>query len=131
MSRAAKAVVGIATIAPVFGCVWILWRLLQRFAEIAGGGNTASPGVFSEMLREFAAVGTAILVLDILLLVFYLTQVMRNPRLDSTMRLLWGVGIFLLGFFAMAVYFFLHLAPDDAMQAQADRIRARRGAIVP
>jgi hypothetical protein len=58
-------------------------------------------------------------VLHFSLQVFYVVQVVKNPALTDTPRILYLLGLFFLPFIAMPIYFFMHLIkdapPDPAM----------------
>ena len=55
---------------------------------------------------------------------FYLAHVIRNTAAPDTLRVILGVGVFLLPFIAMSVYYYAYVwrddPPDWALQKRAD-----------
>lgn len=109
MRKSAKVVLGLATIWPViymifFFVVLILDSLASMFRE---GAN--EEGAVPFWLAIILPLHLLTMLLIVLLLVFYITHVFRNDRVDKDKKALWAVVLFLGNAIAMPVYWYLYV----------------------
>jgi len=115
LSRPLKLTIGALTI-------WPLAYMFLFFAFVAGtmlwmslvpkGGPPHSPGVPVAFLVVFAAHFATIL-LTFGLIAFYIVYLFKTDRVQQDKKALWAAVLFLGGFVAMPVFFFLYVWPDQ------------------
>ncbi len=111
MRRPAKVLLGIATLLPLLllGLHFVLFMGMFLSAATGhpppGGDQGGPPPLF------FALFGLTCLNMVVLvaLLVFYMVDLFRNPRVPDNPRVLWAVVLFFGAPLAMPVYWFLYI----------------------
>lgn len=115
MSRNVKYLVGLAT---AWTALYPFLFLAVWFVTFAGfvfgaaiGDDAAAPlmtGFFPLFFALFPLHFLTIL-LSLGLMAFYVVHVIRNTNADETVRIILALGIFMLPFIAMPVYYYLYL----------------------
>lgn len=117
-SRLQKWGVGLATAFEVFAPLVLLpmffWYMFQIFSQLENlpPGTQPDPAFMGDFFSMWLVLFPIICVLSTVhlgLMIFYLIHIIRNPHASDMMRILMGVGIFLLPQIGMPVYFFLYI----------------------
>jgi hypothetical protein len=115
LSRSSKIVAGLATgayvlLPLVFIPAWIFFVMLIASSSEYGG----EPPPFL-IFSTFSVIFPLICLINILhlgLITFYLVHIIRNNAGSDTGRILSGVGLFIMPWLAMPVYYFLYVWPE-------------------
>jgi len=89
--------------------MWVPLYMVGFMVMIAGGGPS-SIGGFETLFR----LHTATMIVELLLLVFYVVHVFKARTIASDKRALWGIALFMGAPIAMPIYFALHVWPEPA-----------------
>jgi hypothetical protein len=97
--------------------LWPIAYMLFFFAVVgiaaaAGGGDPDNE--LSVPFAVLIALHLFTMLVTLALIVIYVIDVFRNPRVDPDHRVLWLILILLGGIIAMPVYWWLHLRPSPA-----------------
>ena len=113
MTKTTKLLIGAATVwPPIYMLVFMAFMLLTMLSTFAtprtGGAPLGFPVAFAGIfvLHLFT-------MLEIIgLLVFYIVNVFRNPNVVGDRKALWAIVLFLGGFIAMPIYWYLYIWRD-------------------
>ena len=112
LSRPVKLLLGVATLWPLlyFGVFVAVWfTLFLAIAQQAGpSGADGPPGWFLALFPLHCLT----ILLSIGLLIVYIVDVFKNDRIARDMKALWAVVLFMGGFIAMPVYWYLYFWRD-------------------
>lgn len=125
MNATAKIVLGLATIWPLvyiaifIGFVFSMVLSNSQEMSSAQASHTMPPAFVSLLFVHIATI-----LEGIALLVFYIVDVFRNPRVTSEQRLLWAIVIFVGGPIGMIVYWFLNIwrTPPPLAQGPLEQV---------
>jgi hypothetical protein len=102
----------IATLWPI--AYMLLFILVVGVSTVQGGGDPDNdPFLIPFGLLIALHLGTMLVVVG--LLVVYIIDVFRNPRLEETHRVLWAIVLFMGNAIAMPVYWWLYMRPRPAV----------------
>lgn len=115
-----KTLLGIVTILPfvaglVIG-VWAFSIVMNIISQQAMGNELSEDEVLSLFLQDFmtlAIIGGALGFLSLGLTVYYIVLIVNNKRMESGMKILWVVLMFIFSGIAKLIYFFAVVVPTD------------------
>ncbi|HEY0615661.1 MAG TPA: hypothetical protein VGC96_13500 [Candidatus Elarobacter sp.] len=113
LSKQARLVLGLATFWPVLYLVIFLGFVLTMVLAVPLSSGRGSPELGVSFFALFAVhIVTIVWIMG--LTVFYMIDVFRNPRVVGDRKVLWAVVIFMGGFLAMPVYWYLFMWREPA-----------------
>jgi hypothetical protein len=122
LSRCTKITIGVLTAWPVlyvfvfFGFIAATIIGMSRAAD-GGGSHSSGPPVAFLVLM---AAHLATMLLMIGLIGFYIVYLFKTDRVPQEMKALWAVVLFLGSIFAMPIFFYLCVWPDEWPKRKAE-----------
>ena len=120
MSKPAKIVLGIATVIPIvaflgFFVIWIAMFATAMSHSAGGSGSAEAPRWFAGMMIGFMTFFFLSIVDTFVLIVIYVIDIFKNPRITSDYRVLWALIIFFGGAIGMIAYWYVNIwrTPPD------------------
>ncbi len=126
MSRPAKILLGVATVAPFVLSILVMVVFLSTASSMFSSPRSGRFLNEEEFSSTFGAIFTMQLLLWLLtvgLTIFYIINVFRNDRVVKDKKALWAVVIFMGSIFAMPVYWYLYIwrEPEAAVTGWGGR----------
>ncbi len=121
MSRQAKIIVGVATFWPIVYVAFFVGFIAalvisQGFGSPqVGGPDDGVPKWFIVFLLFHIMTG----LLVIGLMIFYIVDLFRNPRVPGEMKALWAIVLFLGNLVSMPVYWYLYIWREPKAEVMA------------
>ena len=117
MIKASKILLGIGTFLPILfiTIIWIYFFLVYPL-QVLGEKNVI-------IFRVIPIGTTAIAVIIVVLLTYYIIQVLRNQSLDRDKKVLWIIGMLIGHIIALPIYFYLYIWKDKKIQKQLSKIK--------
>ena len=115
LSKAQKVAIGLATAWYAFYPLLFFAIWLGLVVGMFSWGSTDS-GEFPAFVGLFLAVfplHCLTILLGFVLMPFYLIHIIKNPTASETVRIIFGVGVFMFGFIAMPLYYYLFIWRDQ------------------
>lgn len=114
ISKPFKILIGLATLwfamypFLFFGVMMVSMGIFPIFAR-----NSDSPDIIFSLFGLIFPLHLCTIFIGLGLMVFYLVHVIKNIKADETLRILLGVGNYLLPFIAMPIYYYLYVWLDN------------------
>ncbi len=96
----------------VFIAVWLL-MVISMFGLSAASSDSVGFPPFMALFFAIFPLHCLTMMLSFGLLVFYLIHIIKNVTASETARIVLGVGIFMAGFIAMPIYYYLYIWSDN------------------
>lgn len=116
LSKTQKTLVGAATlwvsVVPLVGMLGWFAVVLATIFQMEMSQGTGEPVFLLVGMPVFFGLIFCSMVLYFPLLIFYIVHLIRNQNGSDTLRIVVGVGLWILPFVAMLVYFFTYIFPD-------------------
>ena len=116
VTRTVAVVVGLLTVWPLLFVVLCVAAVVGLFAGAALAGDAGSDPAAAFFVPVMMAGALATMLVSLALLVFYVVHVVMNPTLTTELRVVWAVLIFMAGFIAMPIYWYLYVWPQAVAQ---------------
>jgi hypothetical protein len=108
MSKPAKILLGVATVAPIVFMILLVVVFFSAFSSFSSG-RRVNMDAFSSLFGAIFTLQILLWLLTLGLTVFYIVNVFRNGRVEKDKKALWAVVIFLGNILAMPVYWYLYI----------------------
>jgi hypothetical protein len=118
LSRNWKLAVGAATLwTLVYPFLFIkAWFVMFASTFLTAAARREPPMAFFGILFCFMPFHFLTIALTFALMAFYWAHIIKNTTMSDTLRIIFGVAIFWLGYFAMPIYFVLIVWRDETPQ---------------
>jgi hypothetical protein len=110
MNKPTKLLLGIATIWPLAYAIFLFVSLFFHFTSMIFG--IPKRNVFLELFDTMFIVHLGTMLWIMVLTVFYIVHVIKNPVLKNEMKAIWAAVVFMGSVFAMPVYWYLYVWRD-------------------
>ncbi len=112
LNKPMKILVGLATlwlaIYPfLFFAVWLFMAMGMGFFSTTSSGS--EPPFFMFPFFAIFPLHCFTILLQFVLMAFYLIHVIKNTKASETVRIILGVGCFFMPFIAMPIYFYIYI----------------------
>ena len=115
-----KTLLGIFTFLPFIAAIiigiWAFSIAVQIISEQALGNELSEEEVLSIVMTDFVSlmiISMALGLLSLGLTIYYIVHVINNKRIETGMKILWVILIFLFSGIAKLIYFFAVIVPTD------------------
>ncbi|HET7854213.1 MAG TPA: hypothetical protein VFM04_07130, partial [Candidatus Methylomirabilis sp.] len=108
MKRAAKIILGVATLWPLVHLVLFFGFLLSQFLLFSHKGSRP-PAAIEGWFYVLFALHFVTLLWIVALLIIYIVNVFKNDRVPRDKKALWALVLFLGNMIAMPIYWYLYI----------------------
>ena len=113
MTKTTKLLIGAATVWPlIYMLVFMAFMLLTMVTTIANPRTGGPPPGFPVAFAGIFVLHLFTMLEIMGLLVFYIVNVFRNPNVVGDRKALWAIVLFMGGFIAMPIYWYLYIWRD-------------------
>jgi len=114
MSKSSKIFIGILSFLPVLVTAGLFVTMFLDFTNSWGDLETDSaPSMMFQNFRLFFLLMMGLFVLSIGLLIYFIVQVVRNKKMDSTERAIWILVFVLGGAISYPIYWYLKIWKEE------------------
>lgn len=115
-----KTALGIFTAIPFIGgiaiTIWVFTLAMKLIAEQSMGNRLEEDAVIRMLLGDFIGIfviSMAIGLISFVLTIYYIIHAIKNDKLESNMKILWVVLLFLFSGIIKIIYYFAIVLPDN------------------
>ena len=109
MTRKSTIALGILTIIPFVYFLLFIGFFATVFLTLLRSAGTLDTSPSFSSFAVFFILHFVMIICTLALTIFYMVDVFRNDRVKKDMKVLWAVVIFLGGFVAMPIYWYLYI----------------------
>ena len=114
MSRSSKLFIGLLSFLPIILTAVLFIVMFMQFNTFLEWENRdPAPQEMFNTFGSFFLIGIAMFLLSIALLIYFIIQLVRNKKMDSTERAIWILAFVLGGIICYPIYWYMKIWKED------------------
>ena len=123
MNSTQKSILGIATIIPLIGFIYLMVTFFSFFSdmmELAIHNEEPSPEIIATTIMPMVLIGFITGLISLALTIVYIIIVVNNKQLETTERIIWILLFVFLNIIAFPIYFFMRVSGKHPEEKKFD-----------